>query len=244
MTFPDEVLMAYADGELDPRTRAALETAMASDPQLARRIDQHRALRDRVRSAFDTVLDEPVPARLREAVRAAPSGPAASQVLPLHRRPVRRRQWPQWTAIAASLIVGLVAGRLASLRPGNAGPIAMRDGRMLASGVLARALSEQLASDQSAGGPVRIGVSFRAKSGQYCRTFSLRRPAALAGLACRASEGWRIGTLVGGPPGGAGTYRQAASSMPPALVAAVDAEIAGEPLDAPAEAAARSRHWH
>ncbi|HET9106611.1 MAG TPA: zf-HC2 domain-containing protein [Steroidobacteraceae bacterium] len=244
MTFPDEVLMAYADGELDPGTRAAVEAAMASDPQLARRVDRHRALRGRVRSAFDTVLDEPVPARLLEAVRAAPAGPGGDNVVPLPRRPVRRWRRPQWAAIAASLIVGLVAGRLASLRPGNAGPIATRGGRMLASGVLASALTEQLASSQSAADPVRIGVSFRAKSGEYCRTFSLRRPAALAGLACRAGENWRIGVLVEGPPAGAGTYRQAASPMPPALIAAVDAEIAGEPLDAPAEAAARARQWH
>lgn len=235
--------MAYADGELDPATRAAVEAAMASDPQLALRVERHRALRGRIRSAFDTVLDEPVPARLLEAVRAAPGAPGESKVVPLHRHPLRRGSWPQWTAIAASLIVGLVAGRLASLRPGNAAPIATRDGRMLASGVLASALSEQLASRQSAVDPVRIGVSFRAKTGEYCRTFSLRRPAALAGLACRSGKDWRIGVLVGAPPRGAGTYRQAASAMPPALIAAVDAEISGQPLDAPAEAAARSRHW-
>jgi hypothetical protein len=235
--------MAYADGELDEATRAAVETAMASDPQLARRIEQHRALRARIRSAFDTVLEEPVPPRLLQAVRTTPAGPGERKVVPL-RPPVRRWPWPQWAAMAASLLIGLVAGRLASLRPGNAGPIATRDGRMLASGVLASALTGQLASRQSAADPVRIGVSFRAKSGDYCRTFQLRRPAPLAGLACRAGAHWRIGVLVGAAPGASGTYRQAASSMPPALIAAVDAEIAGEPLDAAAEAAARSRHWH
>jgi hypothetical protein len=31
--------------------------------------------------------------------------------------------------------------------------------------------------------------------------------------------------------------------MPPSVVSAVGDEISGEPLDAPAEAAARSRHW-
>jgi hypothetical protein len=243
MTFPDEVLMAYADGELDAGTRAAIEAAMDSDPAIARRIAQHRALRGRVQSAFDRILEEPVPARLLEAARSAPGGAPRDNIVPL-RRPMRRWSWPQWTAVAASLLVGVVAGRLAALHPASSGPIATRGGTMLASGVLAQALSDQLASAQAAAEPVRIGVSFRSRSGEYCRTFVLRTPA-LAGLACRSDAGWRIGVLARAesPAGVAGAYRQAASSMPPALVAAVGAEIAGEPLDAAAEAAARARRW-
>ena len=49
-----------------------------------------------------------------------------------------------------------------------------RDGQMLAGGTLARALTEQLASNQPPGGPVEIGVSFRARDGGYCRSFVLR----------------------------------------------------------------------
>ena len=245
MTFPDEVLMAYADDELDARTRAAVEAAMASDPEIARRIAQHKALRNRVHSAFNNVLDEPVPERLLKVVRSDPSGSRKSNVVPLHRRPVRRWAWQQWTAIAASLIVGLIAGRLALVRSRVAGPIVMRGGRVLAGGALADALSDQLVAAQSAAGPVRIGVSFRAKSGQYCRTFALRQPAPLAGLACRAGDDWRVRVLAHteSAAGDAGAYRQAASPMPPAVITAVGNLIAGEPLDAQAEAAARGQHW-
>jgi hypothetical protein len=236
VTFPDEVLMAYADDELDAQTRAAVEAAMASDPEIARRIAQHKALRSRVHSAFNKVLDEPVPARLL---------PRKGNLVPMRRRQVRHWTWPQWTAIAASLIVGVIAGRLALLGSHGPGPIVMRGGRVLAGSVLADALSDQLAGDQTVADPVRIGVSFRSKSGEYCRTFTLRQPAAVAGLACRAAQGWQIGVLAGAEwrGGHSGTYRQAASSMPPAVVAAVDDQIAGEPLDARAEAAARGRHW-
>lgn len=117
---------------------------------------------------------------------------------------------------------------------------------MLAAGMLAHALSQQLAVDQTAAAPVRIGVSFRSKAGEYCRTFSLREPAALAGLACRAADGWELGVLARteSPAVSSGSYRQAASSMPPAVIAAVESQIAGQPLDAHAEAAARGRHWH
>lgn len=236
MTFPDEVLMAYADDELDAGTRAAVDAAMAADPEIARRIARHKALRSRFHSAFNKVLDEPVPARLR---------PRDDNVVPLRRRQARRSLWPQWTAIAASLVVGVIVGRLAWVRTGSPGPIAMRGGQLLASGTLAAALTDQLASAQSAAAPVRIGVSFRSKSGQYCRTFALASPAPLAGVACRAAAGWQVGALARAesPSGDSGSYRQAASAMPPAVLATVNNQIVGEPLDAHAEAAARGRHW-
>jgi hypothetical protein len=242
VTFSDEVLMAYADGELDTRTRAAVEAAMASDPEIARRISQHKVLRSRFQSAFDAVLHEPLPERLLKVARKEPSG---GNVVPLRGPQPRHWTWPQWTAIAASLIVGVIAGRLALLRAGNTGPIVMRGGWVLASGALADALSNQLVGHQTGAEPVRIGVSFRSQSHEYCRTFTLSRPAALAGLACRVPEGWRLVVLAhaAAPSAGSGTYRQAASSMPPAVVATVSNQIVGEPLDAGAEAAARGRHW-
>lgn len=242
MTFPDEVLMAYADDELDARTRAAVEAAMASDPEIGRRIAQHRALRGRVQSAFSRVLDEPVPPRLLAAVHGS-TAQLADNVVPLRRRRVQQWGWPQWGAIAASLIVGVIAGRLTLLRTGNPATVT-RDGRMLAAGTLADALSDQLAARQSAADPVRIGVSFRSRSDQYCRTFTLRQPAS-DGLACRAADGWEVNVLERAEPQNAasGSYRQAASAMPPAIAAAVGDQIAGEPLDARSEAAARDRHW-
>jgi hypothetical protein len=245
MTFPDDVLMAYADDELDARTRAAVEAAMASDPEIAHRIAQHKALRSRVHSAFNKVLDEPVPARILTVVRGEPASPRKDNVVPLRRRPARQWTWPQWTAIAASLIVGVIGGRLTLVRSRGPVPIVMRGGQVMAAGALAVALSDRLAADQPAADPVRIGVSFRSKSGEYCRTFTVRQPAALGGLACRAADGWQVGVLARAEPsgGGPGVYRQAASPLPPAVIAAVSDQIAGEPLDAQAEAAARGRHW-
>lgn len=244
MTFTDEVLMAYADGELDPRTREAVEAAMASDPEIARRISQHEALRSRVRSAFDTVLDEPVPARLLQAAGSGPARRDSGNTVPLRPRQKRHWYWPEWTAIAASLIVGAIAGRLVLLHTGAPGPVVVRSGELLAAGTVADALSSRLAGDEITAGPVRIGISFRSKSGEYCRTFSLRQPA-LGGLACRAADGWRVGVLARAESSGAGpdAYRQAASALPAAVITAVGSQIAGEPLDAHAEAAARARQW-
>jgi hypothetical protein len=246
MTFSEEVLMAYADNELDAQTRAAVEAAMAADPEIARRVARHKALRTRLRVAYDKVLDEPVPERLTATVRAAPT-PAIrreNNVVPLRRKSAPRWSWPQWSAIAASLVLGIVAGQLVP-RSSETGPIVTKNGQLLASGGLAHSLSAQLVSEQTQSTPMQIGVSFRSKSGTYCRTFALRDAASLAGLACREGDHWRVQILAqnGNPASGTGTYRQAGSGMPQSVLQAVDEQSAGEPLDARAEAAARARDW-
>jgi len=69
MKFSEETLMAYADNELDSQTRSAVEAAMATDPEIARRIAQHKALRGRLKATFDEVLDEPPPQRVSQCPR-------------------------------------------------------------------------------------------------------------------------------------------------------------------------------
>jgi negative regulator of sigma E activity len=241
MTFSEETVMAYADGELDAATCAAVEAAMATDPELARRIAQHRALRDTLRSAFDPVMDEPVPARLSAAAHGRPDEPR--RVVPLRPRAVARWSWPHWSALAASLILGLMLGPWL-MRPAERAPLVTSDGALLAQGSLARALSQQLASSQSAIEPVQIGVSFRSRSGAYCRTFAMRDKNVLAGLACHEQGNWHVEALAMSEPSSAGDgYRTAATALPPAIAGTLDALIAGEPLDARAEAAARASGW-
>jgi hypothetical protein len=64
-----------------------------------------------------------------------------------------------------------------------------------------------------------------------------------AGLACRAAGQWRIPVLTETTPEATGGYRQAGSALPPAVLDAIDERIAGKPLDAAGEEAARSRGW-
>ena len=217
---------------------------MAADPELARRVARHKELRNRLRSAFDKVLDEPLPERLIAAARTAGADRRADNVIPLRRRSAPRWSWPQLGSIAASLVAGAILGQLL-LRASTTGPIIARDGLLLASGALAHALSNQLASDQPQQAPVQLGVSFRAKSGEYCRTFLLRDQSALAGVACRDREAWRVQVLAQNSDAAAhsGQYRQAGSALPRAVLQAVDEQIAGEPLDASGEAAARAKDW-
>ena len=56
MKYDDETLMAYADGELDAAQRAQIDAAIAQDPGLALRVQEHKALRARMTGAFSRVL--------------------------------------------------------------------------------------------------------------------------------------------------------------------------------------------
>jgi len=221
---PEERLMAYVDGGLSPADRAAFEADMAADPALAAQAEQHRALAARVAAAYGPVLDEPVPPRLIAVASAA------------NDRPAVRIGLPQWAAMAACLVVGVAAGR--ALWP-DSGPLSVRGGVLVARGGLDKALTVQLASDQ---GPAKIGLSFRDRAGRYCRTFE-SAPDRLAGLACRDEGRWIVATATAWTPQAGPEYRAAATATPPAVLAAVDASIAGEALDAAGERAARASGW-
>jgi hypothetical protein len=242
MNVDDETLMAYADGELAPEQRARVEQAMRDDPRVAAAVERHRALRADVFAAFAGVLDEPVPERLQPAA-LAPRSPVRVDVLAqANARPLPARwAWPRWGAIAASLAAGVLAGALGwqQLRSGGASPIVQQGGELLARGELADALSQRLASDAPAG-QLRLGLSFRTKEGEYCRSFKL---GTTAGLACREDGSWRIPVLAQDQAPEQAGYRQAGSDMPAAVLDAIDQRIAGASLDAAAERAAREHGW-
>ena len=71
MRFSEETLMAYADGELNADTRAAVDMAMQCDTDLADaialQIENRQALIAKLHAAFDSALEEEVPARLINA---------------------------------------------------------------------------------------------------------------------------------------------------------------------------------
>ena len=251
----DERWMAYVDGELDAAQRAAFEAELAGDPQLAQSVREQQTLRRRLADAYASDLDEPVPERL---LAAASARTGAAEVVDLAdareqrnaaQRPprvLRDWRWPEWGAIAASLLIGMLAGRFvvgdaaAPLGPLASGP----SGALVARGALAGALSTQLASSVAADAPVRIGISFVARSGPYCRSFVMTHPSRLAGLACREGDQWTVQLVT---PAGrdelTAGYRAAGAALPPALLRAIDERIAGTPLDAAAEADAARRGW-
>jgi hypothetical protein len=251
MSIPDETLMAFADGELDPVTRDAVEAAVREDPRLQQRVAEHRALRHQVESAYAAELEHEIPERLLTAARGATSAPDLTVVSLEERktpgrsaaRRQRERRWTVPMSMAASVIVGVGVGFFLW---GRESPLVQAaDGALVARGQLAAALSNQLAADQSGGAAVQMGVSFLAKSGDYCRTFTLVGSDSPAGLACRRGTQWQIQALAQsqGMSGNESGYRTAGSALPETLLRLMQERIAGEPLDQVGEQAARASGW-
>jgi hypothetical protein len=246
MNITDELLMAYADEQLSAEERAQVDAAVARDPLLAERISQHRALRQTLQQSFAGVLTEPVPERLLAAAQAVRSSAAPVDLAAARKakRGTGAQQWTwrEWGAIAASLLIGLLFGHLGP-PPDTGTLVASRDGGLIAQGALARSLSEQLASGPPITKEVHVQLSFRDKSGAICRSFLVRQTQSYAGLACHESGMWRIPALTEAEPGSDTGLQMASSSLPPVILAAVNARIAGEPLDADGERMAQARGW-
>jgi hypothetical protein len=249
MSVSDETLMAYADGEADAATCAVIEAAMRDDPEIRRRIEEHRALRETMQGAFSAVLDEPVPQRLIDAARGHDAARAGNVVDLVRARraavdaPGRRRSW-QPVALAASVLLGVALGYM-GWHGSNTWVKTDSSGELIAGAGLAEALSNQLSEDRSPGLVAITGLSFRAKTGDYCRTFSSTGVHANSGLACREGDGWKIKVLAQSPPAAANSsnFRPAASADAPTVRAAVEESIDGEPLDRAGEVAARQGGW-
>jgi hypothetical protein len=224
----EEEFFAWLDGELDGVAAARVGARVAADPGLAEEARLHRALGAQLRSAFDPLTAAPVPDRIGQA--------AVDFTAARERRAARRFAMPQWAAIAATLVVGVVGGTM--LGSGSPGPVAQQGGTMVAAGTLEQALDTQLASAPVSSG-VRIGLTFRDSAGALCRSFE---DGALSGLACRDGDEWTFRGLFQKGVESKGDYRMAAGPDP-RLGAMIDDMLAGEPLDAAGERAARANGW-
>jgi anti-sigma factor RsiW len=76
LRIPDEQLHALIDGELPAQEGAELETAVAADPYLSRRVELFRADKARLAEIYGPVASMPVPDGW---IRAIQNGPARQQ---------------------------------------------------------------------------------------------------------------------------------------------------------------------
>ena len=220
----DDTFFAWLDGELDPREAERVSTAVAADPALTAKAREHRDLGATLKNAFAPVASQAPPEALLASLKTKAKPPA------------RQWQWQQLTALAASLMIGIFTGSL--LQNASESPITASQGRLLASGTLERALDTQLASAEQTNTDVRIGLTFRDRSGEICRSFA---DSGSTGLACRNDGQWRVQALFAGQADRA-DYRMAAGTDPN-LAAVIDSKLAGEPFDAATERQALARGW-
>jgi anti-sigma factor RsiW len=232
MELNRDTLDRFVDGELSPTEMGAVAAMLAGSPEQNAYVERQENIRKKLREGF-RALDASVPERLTEAVRTAPI--SWQWRLRAARKPTGLFRW--LLPAGAALVIGFVAGT--SLRP-QSDLVTSKSGQVIAQGALDKALDSQLASEGSTV-PVRIGISFRNKAGQACRTFN---NGSNAGMACHQSGAWVIGMLVKQVPEDPGTaYRMAGSEMPDAVRHAVAASIRGEPFDAGMESRAAKDGW-
>lgn len=247
MKFSDDLLIAYINGELAEPARAAVERAMRADPVLAARIAQHRIERgERGQRSFGVSNGHD---GASQAQRSVP--PCGAKVVHLNSlRPGRPVPPPQiaysnwcrrhWAAVGAALLAGAALGAFGWRSLGPDAGLAVLDhdsGALVARGPLVSALDGQLASPGPSDSGVRIGVTFVARDGGYCRSFVVDTT---AGLACLRGGRWTVPVLAQDASGAAWVD---GNTPPPSVREAIEARIAGTVLDPVAERAAQQRGW-
>ncbi|RWP41235.1 MAG: anti-sigma factor [Mesorhizobium sp.] len=246
-TFSDEILMRFADGELDPDMVARIEQAMETDDRLVARIAVFIETRAQAQAALKPLLDEPVPEKLVAAVeqmieaRRAGEKAATASILPFGSRRLAgpasrsRRMLPIAASLAAAIVGGL-AGYWA------AGSNERTQGGLWVAGVIRPALAQALETVESGKEIKLVGISdrfraiatFRNDKQDLCREFEVdsQDRSTVMSVACRSGDEWRVSFAVVAP-GDAGGYAPASSTE--ALDAYLSAIEAGAPMSAEEE---------
>lgn len=216
----DELLMAYADGALDPAARATVEAAMLRNPEYREKVEKFRATRSPIREAF---RQEPASSHLGPLIDRIRRDEVPSTVAAVNRNAARvvwisrdkaktqghgwRQQLPAAMAASVVFMVGaalgwsLHSGRVA-VPPHSPGLVLFSDGGILAQGALQELLETvssgtQTTAKAEAGETweLKASFTFRSTSNLPCRRYEISAAAAgrFGGYACRSSDGqWFI----------------------------------------------------
>ncbi|WEX85860.1 anti-sigma factor [Sinorhizobium garamanticum] len=250
--FSDEMLMRFADGELDSDMSAEIERAMEADEELVSRVALFIETRQAAQTAMKPLLEEPLPPELSAAVermvaeRTSEQDASSARVLPFRRPAANDRRGNRWLApIAASLAV-VVAGIGGYWLRGGAEPAL--DGGLHIAGISGSALDDALAAVATgeerqlpdSNQRFRAIATFRDNAQTLCREFEVDSAdrSTVVSVACRTGAEWRV-TFAVVAPGTSGGYAPASSAE--TLDAYLGAIDAGPPLEAAEEAKALSQ---
>lgn len=213
VNLSDEMLMAYADGQLSAQDRARVDAILKSDPESRARLRVFMATGPSLGLLFQQPMNEPPPAHLVEFVlkhrprtrsrRTASQRP--SIVLGTLRKmfPWDASAWHIAFASGAMIVSGMAGGWL--LRGAFTGPsggaddlVAFEDGTLFAEGMLQRALEAAPSGKEvalSSAAKMKATLTFKSHHQTYCREYEIVTGASenYAGLGCRNEDGkWAI----------------------------------------------------
>jgi hypothetical protein len=230
----DEILMAFADGELEEPTAAAVAKAMAEDTNVAKRIMDFQQSRRLARSAFSTALLPDVPPELRAAVlaqvkshEAAGESETGSDIKPLQNEWLRRKRPFMPMALAASIAaIALALGYFAGWHsgPGTGGLIAQLESPLVHHELNRSASGKDV---ELPFGRLRVISTYRLANGSLCREFRLQSSTETAeAVACRNGE-WNATFVLASAVNNA-EYTPSGGGDP--MVAYLQSIGAGQPL--------------
>ncbi len=261
MTFDDDALIAYLDGQLPDPDYGPLEQALQHDQALRTRLQALADSSELARRAFDAVLLEPVPPQLIAAIWRAPDPRARATSARASSSRTRGllawlgldsglRAWPALASVAV-LGLGVVIG-WQLLAPAGDARWALREGAPVTDEALALALEVSPSGRvlRTAGGAVEILASFEQAGGGHCREFNRSSPRGTLdelGIACRNAQGdWQLELLVAEEreaSGGEARYQTASDQQHDRADAFLRDRARGLPLDEAEEQALIEGGW-
>jgi surface antigen len=209
MIITDEILMAYADGELSREDCRRLEAILSQDAGLRARLEPFSVTGSSLANVFDQPMREPIPDRLLAVITAGGRRmPAAGE------RAARQPQqqtggifdaiaealFPRGLGFASafSLTALVAAGGVAGYVVGSMG-VSPQGAAVVAAGDLENALETQASlSDEVAlgtGAALWPAASFKSNSEGFCREYKIvgSDGNGFAGVACRGADSqWRV----------------------------------------------------
>jgi len=255
MSYSDEQLSAFLDGELEAGDMQALREAVAADEILADRLAELALTTTLIYEAYNPIAGQPLPRKVIELLepdiaqtelprgehRKNRSGNGGRGILP----------FPMWRRMAASgrrhgaiaASIALVAGLTAGL--GIDHFFANAEARQWAQ-VAAILDTSPSGVDHKLDGPVEIRPQFTYlnKDGNYCRFFLVRRTDSVEeSIACREQgDLWQLAVTVSVPASPDNAEYRAASGGSP-LDSMLDQSIATGPYDRDSESALLQNRW-
>lgn len=231
--FPDEVLMAYADGELDAKTSRAVEEALAEDSALAERLKIFTGTGAILKRAASERGLDPVPDGLMTRVNATLDAAREAEQKTVVPFPSTAR--PRWhpIALAASILLAIGLGAGWVMDSGQPAPTVV----LLETEGLDQALSDLRSGETRilTGGEAHIIASFLDADGILCREYELNRGSrqTFVSVACHTDAGWQTRLAIATASGDGQSYVPASSID--TLEAYLVAIGASSPLSAEAE---------
>ena len=247
MTLSDEMLMAYADGQLDAGDRARVKKLVAQDPALSARLEVFQATGHGLASVFDEHMNAPLPDSLKRfAERVQPRAakrPSFGQFADTL-RDLLRPAHPFGLAAASAAVLIAGAGFAWLVHGGGGSPsgelVQLENDGTVARGPLRNALDSlqsgkvaSVALPEGKVARVAVKLSFRDHAQDYCRQYEIGLAASenYGGIACNSNGQWTIRFQAALAPVRQSPQKAApAGSKNPALEKAVLSMIDGDAL--------------